>query len=90
MARFEKHCEECLEKLGKTFADVHLWLDEFVNDYPVEVYDDYHRRFRHNVGGIEHVRELWGDEAAIAAELHILTDMGYIKNWKPMKINYDE
>lgn len=37
-----------------------------------------HRRHRHHVEGIEEVRERWGDQAARAAELHVMIDMGHI------------
>jgi hypothetical protein len=37
-----------------------------------------HRQFRHNTNGVESVRRRWGDEAAKAAELHIIADEGYV------------
>jgi len=58
---------------GKTFNDVHTWLDELYAKH-----GGLHRRFRHNKEAVEEVRKLWGDEAAKAAELHILIDMGHI------------
>jgi len=89
MAKYKEHCKECLMKLGEEYPEVHLWLDEFAKEYPIFTCGDYHRQFRHNREGIEYVRCKWGDGAAKAAELHILTDMGYIKNWESVKINLD-
>ena len=37
-----------------------------------------HRDIRHNEKGVEKVRLMWGDEAAKAAEIHILADEGKI------------
>ena len=65
-------------KLGEEYREVHEWLDELARTFPVHLYGEYHRGFRHNKKGIEQVREMWGNGAARAAELHILTDMGFI------------
>lgn len=83
------HCKECKEKLGDEFYEIHKWLDELTLMYPVEKYNDYHRQFRHNKEGVEYIRMLWGDEAAKAAELHILADMGYIQDWHTIDIPLD-
>jgi hypothetical protein len=89
MARFEKHCQDCIKELGKDYAEIHLWLDEFAKKYPVAQYGVYHRGFRHNKDGVELVRAAWGDKAARAAEIHILEDMGYIENWQKQKKIFD-
>lgn len=69
---FKDHCKECEEKLGKPFDVVHRWLDEYAKLYfPSTI----HRAMRHHIAGVEEVRHKWGDEAAKAAELHILADM---------------
>ena len=34
-----------------------------------------HRKLRHHLAGIEQVRKLWGDQAAAAARLHIISDL---------------
>jgi len=70
--RYEEHCKECLEKLGNEWGKVHKWLDAMASEYGLE----YHRKVRHHKQGIEKVREMWGDEAAKAAELHIASDYG--------------
>jgi hypothetical protein len=59
--------------LGREFDEVHAWLDHFYQSH-----GGFHRRFRHHREGVEEVRGMWGDEAARAAELHILLDMGHV------------
>ena len=71
MPSFKIHCRECQDELGKDYGHVHRWLDEYAAKYWPWM---GHRIFRHHVEGIEKVREQWGDEAAYAAELHILSD----------------
>lgn len=67
--RFDEHCAECTEKLGKPFDEVHHWLDEFAK---IEGWN--HRCRRHHKEGVEEARKLFGDEAAKATELHIRSD----------------
>lgn len=33
------------------------------------------RELRHHLAGIEQVRKLWGDQAAVAARMHIVADL---------------
>jgi len=73
--RFKEHCIECREKLGDEWEKVHIWLDETAKGYFPWA---GHRQIRHHEEGVEEVREMWGDEAAKAAELHIISDEGYI------------
>ena len=69
---YEDHCEETLQKLGDRHERVHRWLDEFAKDtYPLVS----HRVHRHHEAGVKEVRHKWGDSAAKAAELHILSDV---------------
>jgi hypothetical protein len=70
-----KHCEECIQKLGEPFGEVHEWLDEFAAEFfPLLA----HRIERHHSSGIEEVRLKWGDKAAEAARLHIIADEGCV------------
>ena len=69
MARLGVHCRDCKLELGEEFEHVHRWLDELFR-----LKGPAHRKFRHNVDGVEQVRARWGDRAARAAELHILLD----------------
>ena len=75
MAHWKEHCEDCKKELGKSWDVVHHWLDEYA-----KIYWPYmmHRVHRHHQAGIEEVRHKWGDEAAKAAEIHIMKDEGCI------------
>lgn len=73
--RREEHNQECLNKLGRRWDKVHAWLDCTARDYWPWM---GHRQIRHHTEGVEEVRSIWGDEAARAAELHIISDEGYI------------
>lgn len=75
MAHWKEHAKDCKEALGKDWVVVHQWLDELASIYwPAKI----HRTHRHHKEGIEEVRRKWGDEAARAAEIHILKDEGRI------------
>jgi len=69
MAKWEEHCEDCDRELGERFEEVNSWLDELF-----EFVGSDHRDIRHNEKGVEKVREMWGDRAAQAAEIHIRRD----------------
>ena len=70
--KHRQHCDECREKLGYSFYQVHRWLDHYAElTYP----QDVHRLYRHHADGVEEVRRRWGDKAAEAARLHILADV---------------
>ena len=74
MAKLAEHEKDCRERLGKPFTEVHLWLDEFAKKYPVTIFEDQHRKYRHNKQGLEEIRKMWGDEAAEAGLLHLVRD----------------
>jgi len=75
MPHWKEHAKDCKEQLGKSWDVVHRWLDEYASIYwPYMV----HRVHRHHQEGVNEVREKWGDEAAKAAEIHILRDEGKI------------
>jgi hypothetical protein len=74
MANLSEHEKDCKERLGKPFTEVHLWLDEFAKKYPVTIFEDQHRKYRHNKQGLEEIREMWGDEAVEAGLLHLVRD----------------
>ncbi len=71
MASIQEHCEDCQRELGEEFLQVHKWLDAL---FPV--LGPKHRSARHHSGGVEQVRKMWGDQAALAAEIHIRKDCG--------------
>jgi len=72
MPTFEEHCEDAREVLGRDFAEVHRWLDAF---HGLQPYGTRHRRVRHHEYGIAEVIELFGEEAGLAARLHIVSDL---------------
>ena len=81
----KEHCKECLEKLGNDWNKVHAWLDAFAWKYFPNA---THRQIRHHTEGVEEVRKMWGDEAAKAAELHIIADEGYVPTPTSIKLAY--
>lgn len=76
--KFEDHCNESIIKLGEPFKEVHIWLDEFMG---APGYGARHRRKRHHLAGIAEARILFGDRAAEAARLHIISDLK-MEGWK--------
>ena len=85
MATFKQHCDECKEKLGYEFTEIHIWLDEYAKKYPIYTHGEYHRRFRHNLEGLDKIEKRWGNEGRKAGDLHIITDMGFVPYWKTFK-----
>jgi len=69
MAYLHEHCADCQKLLGREWKEVHLWLDALFKEYGQD-----HRCHRHHVEGIEETRRMWGDEAAVAAKIHIIVD----------------
>jgi len=72
MSIFEDHCAESLRIFGEPFERVHIWLDEFAGS---PEYGFRHRRKRHHEAGIREAADLFGEEAAEAARVHILSDL---------------
>lgn len=73
MPSLQEHCAETVEAMGQPYMQVHKWLDEW---HSVPGYGGLaHRRKRHHMAGIMEVRRMWGEEAAEAARLHILSDL---------------
>lgn len=70
---FEQHCEECRQKLGTSYEEVHRWLDEL---FLTPEYGVHHRRARHHRAGIEEAGRLFGEGAERAALLHVVADLG--------------
>lgn len=89
MPILDDHCRRCIEVLGEDFKEVHLWLDEFYGKPP---WGSRHRSLRHHKQGIEEIRQLYGDGAAQAAEIHIRQDLDE-EGWpedKPIPRDSDE
>ena len=81
----EQHCEECIRKLGRPWDNVHAWLDAKAGYYFPSA---SHRQIRHHTEGVEEIRKMWGNEAAKAAELHIISDEGYIPTPESIRLAY--
>lgn len=79
MPKFEVHCQDCVNELGQPYEVVHKWLDELF-----QYVGSDHRDIRHNNLGVEKVRQMWGDNAARAAEIHIIADEGHIPDANDM------
>lgn len=85
MAHWKEHAKDCEDQLGNPWFVVHHWLDEFAKIYyPWKG----HRVHRHHREGIAEVRIKWGDEAASAAEIHILKDEGDIPSREQIEKRY--
>ena len=71
--------------MGKDWDEVHAWLDE-----PAKEYFPWkgHRQIRHHKEGVEEIREMWGDEAAKAAEMHIISDEKKVPSKEQIKKKY--
>lgn len=80
MAYLHEHCADCQKLLGREWKEVHRWLDALFKEYGQD-----HRRHRHHVEGIEEIRNMWGDESALAGKIHILVDCWGI----PSKSDYE-
>lgn len=68
--KLEEHEKMTIQLLGEPFTEVHLFLDEYFSTLGAR-----HRRIRHHLQGIEEVRSRWGDDAADAAQIHIVEDL---------------
>jgi hypothetical protein len=80
MAYLHEHCYDCKQRLSRDWKEVHRWLDALFAEYGPS-----HRRHRHHAECIENIRKMWGDEAALAAKIHIIVDCWGIPN----KADYD-
>ena len=86
MAHWKEHCKDCEEMLGDRWEVVHHWLDEYAKTYwPSMV----HRVHRHHREGVHEIREKWGDEAAEAAEIHIIKDEGAVLSKDEIEKRYN-
>lgn len=63
---------ESEELFGKSYEEVHLWLDEFAG---TEKYKMRHRRIRHHKAGIQEAIKLFGEESGAVAKQHIISDL---------------
>ena len=85
MSDWKEHVKDCQAQLDKGWDVVHHWLDEFAGVYWPWI---GHRVHRHHKEAVEEVRKMWGDEAAKAAEIHILKDEGNIPSKEEIEKKY--
>jgi len=70
MPTHEEHCEESLKRYGKTFSELHRWMDE-----PSSILGPKHRKYRHDPNTTPLVaRKLFGENADNACLDHIRLD----------------
>lgn len=74
MAHIDVHCKDCKRLIGNHFNDVHMWIDHMAGDFPIQLFQDYHRSFRHNSYGLSVVRSKFGPKAELAAKIHLVRD----------------
>ena len=75
---FIEHCEESIRLFGRSYEEVHLWLDEYAGKPP---YGMRHRKKRHHQQGIYEAEQKFGPNAARAARQHIISDLK-MEGWK--------
>jgi hypothetical protein len=70
MPNNEEHCEDSLRRYGKTFSELHKWMDE-----PSTILGASHRKYRHdpNATPLE-AKKLFGENADHACLDHIRLD----------------
>ena len=78
MSMIEQHIEDCMDWLDEPHKKVHRWLDEYAKTFPISLFNDYHRTFRHNTYGLKCIYGMWGEKAHCAALIHLSRD--YIGN----------
>jgi hypothetical protein len=84
MAKQQTHIEDCKRLLGVGYSHIHEWLDEYAEEYPIHIYLEYHRQFRHTEEVLKNQFKIWGHYEIIAAKIHIIRDCElYVLN-KPM------
>ncbi len=67
---FEEHERACMREFGKPFTLVHLWLDQYWDQYRW-----YHRIILHHRLGVELLVMEMGEDVRRAAEQHIRLDL---------------
>lgn len=69
MPSLDIHCKSSKERTGKSYRDLHKWMDEGVK------FLEKDRRFeRHCTSYIPYVKETWGKEGIIEFLQHIIDD----------------
>jgi len=74
MARIEEHCKDCKKFLKNDMYEVHNFLDQYANIFPVGFFIDYHRTFLHNSYGLAIMTATYGEIGKYATILHLTRD----------------
>jgi hypothetical protein len=74
MAKIIDHCRDCKKFLGKEAREVHEFLDQYADTFPVAHFLDYHRTFLHNSYGLRIIRAKYGKLGWAAAVIHMTRD----------------
>ncbi|MBI3582627.1 MAG: hypothetical protein HY096_01585 [Nitrospinae bacterium] len=72
MPKLDEHIAESILLFGKSYREVHIWLDALAGSPQCGM---KHRQKRHHKAGLEQVRRIFGEEAVQAARQHIITDL---------------
>lgn len=73
----DDHVRSSREKFGKSFSEVHFFLDQYFKRFGPS-----HRILLHHQKGVELVVKQFGEEAKKPAELHIQEDVGCLpEDW---------
>lgn len=90
MAHIDDHCKDVQHYIGVKdgWKDVHLFLDQHAQTFPVAFFDDYHRTFLHNTYGLRICEARWGETGRLAAIIHLIRDYcgSHIQHWSLEKI----
>ncbi len=69
MPNLEDHCKISVARTGRTYADLHSWMDKYCKELGVR-----HREKRHDPADSEYVRRRWGNEGVEEFHVHIIVD----------------
>jgi len=83
MASLLQHMSDCRRFLGDDYEPIHRWLDNCFTQF-----GPYHRCERHHEEGVRLVRQMFGEEAAKAALIHILRDCRHIPKQSDYECGY--
>lgn len=74
MATIDEHMKDCKKFIDKSFEDVHKFLDQYAEVFPISVFYDYHRSFLHNSYGLSVIYSRGGEKALRAGQIHLVRD----------------
>lgn len=81
----EDHEKITLEKFGKKFSKIHVFLDQY---FPT--FGPYHRILLHHQKGVDLIVEKFGEHARSVAQQHIINDQGRIpQDWRDFDFDLD-